>query len=120
MALDSEGSDIEVEAMASGLDLDDEIGPDPLERVQLDSEMDYMFDSDDDDDEFVGFQSDWVLDPERFTPQRKIPDFRLNPGSKEQHPEEMTALAYFKLFWDEEVSLLLSLLHVFVFSSEFL
>ena len=116
-ASDSEGSDIpDVEENVRG-DSDDETLADPLDRAQdvfVDNGNDndgsqprlvanLLGESSDSDDEFLGFDTDWVTDPRLFR-RGRIPQCSLDGGSTFDHPEETTAAYYFGLFWDDEVT----------------
>ena len=105
----SEGSDIEVDEpntdeeldeMESDLDSDDDENTVP-DRHDF-GNLRGLFDSDDSDDEFMGFQADWVTDPARFQ-RRNTPVCNLVGGAAFQHPENFSAGDWFDLLWSDEV-----------------
>ena len=106
----SDGSDIDVELDDSGEFLDqNQTVADPIDRQQLapdippdgDDWMNRMFDSDSDDEEFLGFQNSWKF--EDFHPRRAATRFNGASGPSVLHPPEASPLLYFLLFWTEEM-----------------
>ena len=106
----SDGSDIDVsdgeydqESSSSGEIMD------PIDRgmVEDDMLMYSIFDSDDDDEDFEGFDIDWQVcgaqsgDGNGST--GPIPRYKLNPGSQTMHPPEARAVDYFSFFYDDEM-----------------
>lgn len=62
--------------------------------------VEHRFDSDVDDDDFIGFHNDWIL--KDFTARHKI-GCNLTGGMSVQHPEEASPIHYFDLLWDDEL-----------------
>ena len=60
-----------------------------------------MFDSDSDDNKFLGFQNSWKF--EDFHPRRAATRFNGASGPSVLHPPEASPLLYFLLFWTEEM-----------------
>ena len=106
----SDGSDIDVELDDSGEFLDqNQTVADPIDRQQLapdippddDDWMNQMFDSDSDDDKFLGFQNSWKF--KDFHPRRTATRFDGASGPSVLHPPEASPLLYILLFWTEEI-----------------
>ena len=110
----SEGSDIPGVEEIVRANFDDETAADPLDRAQdvndngngndgTQPAANFLPSSDDSDEEFLGFDADWVTDPRLFHRVRN-PRCTLDGGSTFDHPEETTAAYYFGLIWDDEVN----------------
>ena len=63
--------------------------------------MNRKFDSDSDDDEFLGFQNSWKFD--NFHPRRAATRFNGVSGPSVLHQLEASPLLYFLLCWTEEM-----------------
>ena len=118
---DSEGSDFDVDTGDFDGVNEDEVAADPLDRVQavgggVDAAADgndpwlvAMFgDDDDDQQDFLGFQDEWITDPTRFTDPH-VPRCLLQGGSREQFDEDTSAVSFFNILWNDEVNLFLKL-----------
>lgn len=107
----SEGSDIEVDRRGEEDFVADIDGENELVEVHnqaLQDELnDYarqIFASDDEEEDFLGFQANWTCDRDRFQSRRKKTYTRsrgLAPG--QQLSNQHKAVDFFNLFWDNEL-----------------
>ena len=92
-----------------------------MDRVQtVDGEVDVaavgndpwlvaMFGEDSDDEQdFLGFQDQWITDPAHFTDPH-VPHCLLQGGSREQFDGDTSAASFFNILWNDEVNLFLQL-----------
>jgi hypothetical protein len=95
----SDGSDLEVEVGVEEIEEpgdEPDVIVDPVDRAQM------MIDSDDEDEEFLGFNLDWTDDPAMFHPVNKR-RYRGPRGPQVQHDEDATPIHYFQDFWSDEM-----------------
>ena len=95
MATASDCSDFDI----ASSDSEAENGPDD---AILNHGVNFNSSDDDSDDDFLGFQPDWILDSANFQ-ERRMPNFTKTAGSAYAHPEIYSALDYFELLWTDEV-----------------
>ena len=113
----SDGSDFELDFGVSEDDLDDNNPVDHLDRAQagpsdqgndVDPLFSMLLDSDDSDDEFDGFQSEWCMDSSQHR-NLNYPNCTNPTEQKILNDNPESALGYFMLFWTQEVGVFCAL-----------